>query len=145
MLLCVLLARKPAKEVVVAGFNRLCLFHIIITLAKFAEFYKENKDVLPRACHADLKDLVRSIDQRGILKFRNNVVGHLYEEKTKKPLTLAEVASRVELITQGDLQGFFLWVNDGKANPYPTTVISVVERVRDLIRDENQFSNTDLV
>jgi hypothetical protein len=126
------------------GFNRFYLFHIIMTLAKVSELYKENTSILPPACRDDFKKLVKSIEQRGILKFRNTVVGHLYDTETKRALTRAEVKSRAAVITQGDLKGFFLWVNNKQGNSYPTTVVSVLERVRDLIADEHKFSATDL-
>jgi hypothetical protein len=133
-----------SNQTAVVGLNRLCLFHVIMTLAKVSELYKKNKTILPSACRADFKGLVKSIDQRGILQFRNTVAGHLYDEKTKKPLSIAEVNSRVDAIMQGNPQAFFRWVNGGKDNPYPATVVSIVERARDLIRDEHKFSKHDL-
>ena len=135
---------KQKAAVMEVGFDRLCLFYVIMTLAKVCELYRTNTAILPPACRDDFKCLVKSIDERGILKFRNNVAGHLYDDTTKRPLTTVEVNSRVDAITQGNLQGFFLWVNNKKDNSYPTTVVSVVERVRDLLRDEHKFSADDL-
>lgn len=136
--------KKPAHDAAVVGVNRLCLFHIIMALAKVSELYKKNKDILPEACRADFKALVTRIEDRGILQFRNTVAGHLYDKDTKKPLTSAEVDSRVDVITQGDPRAFFRWVNGEKENPYPTTVVSIVQRARDLLRDEHEFSIDDL-
>jgi hypothetical protein len=115
-----------------------------MTLAKVSELFKKNKAILPSGCRDEFKSLVKRIEQRGILKFRNNVAGHLYDDETNRPLTTAEVNSRVDAITQGDLRGFFLWVNNKNDNSYPTTVVSVVQRARDLLRDEHKFSIDDL-
>jgi hypothetical protein len=78
------------------------------------------------------------------LRFRNAVAGHLYDRETQKPLTADEVSARANAVTQGNLEEFFLWVNNKQDNSYPTTVVSIVQQVRDMLRDEHNFSRDDL-
>ena len=84
------------------------------------------------------------VENPGILRFRNTVAGHLYDKEIKKALTAAEVSERANAITQDNLEGFFLWVNNKRDNSFPKTVVSIVARARDLLQAEHQFSRTDL-
>lgn len=137
-------AEKPAAVVLQVGFRRLYLFHTIMLLAKVSELYKRNRAILPSGCREQFKALIKSIEQRGILRFRNAVAGHLYDRETQKPLTADEVSARANAVTQGNLEEFFLWVNNKQDNSYPTTVVSIVQQVRDMLRDEHNFSRDDL-
>jgi hypothetical protein len=135
---------NPAAVALEVGFRRLYLFHIIMLLAKVSELYKRNRAILPLGCREEFKALVKRIEERGILRFRNAVAGHLYDKETQKSLTATEVNARANKITEDNLEGFFLWVNNKADNSYPTTVVSIVERARDLLRNEHNFRKNDL-
>ena len=119
-------------------------YFTLMLLAKVCELYNRNKATVPSGCREEFKTLVKRIDETGILRFRNTVAGHLYDKETKKALTAAEVSERANAITQDNLEGFFLWVNNKRDNSFPKTVVSIVARARDLLQAEHQFSRTDL-
>jgi hypothetical protein len=125
------------------GFRRMALFHIIITLSKWADFYGSYGDLLPKEVQVACRELKRSIDRRGIRKFRNSVVGHIFDREERRPLTREEVEARVIKVLGGDPETFLRWLNDPKSNEFPSTFISVCESARRSIEEEHGVSRTE--
>ena len=88
------------------GLNRMSISHLVVSLAKWTEFYRRYRAILP----ADLCDVCLALhDQiiaRGIIDFRNRVVGHLIDDDTKRPLTSREIDERLERVIAGDREEF---------------------------------------
>ena len=139
------LSEHHASETIEIGIRRMCLWYVILTLSKWIEFYDKYKAFIPSEVQDEAADLRRVIEQRGIRDFRNNTVGHIWDDKTNMPLTIEEGQARVQsILGSEDIDGFMRWVNDPKENQFPRNVISIVERVRDGIKQANGFAATDL-
>lgn len=136
--------RVPQPESVRIGINRLCLSHVMITLAKWCELYDRYKAVIPAASREAAKQLTVDLKERGIPTYRNVVVGHVWDRETGRPLTVSETELRLAAITKSDIEGFLRWINDSPNNEFPKTVVSIVERVRDTIQNEYSFTTADL-
>ena len=134
----------PPSASLMSQVNRLCLFHLIITLSKWTEFYDRYRDVIPPDVTEPAKVLRKQIRDRGIPGFRNKVVGHIWDDDSKRALTNAEIERRLNPLLAPNLDAFMNWINDSYQNPFPTTAVSVVERVRDRIREVHHFTDADL-
>lgn len=136
---------NPAPEPVSTQVNRLCLFHIIITLSKWNELYDRYLDVFPEDTRHAAKALMKQIEQKGIVEFRNKVAGHIWDSDSGRALTNAEVEQRLSTITGPDLTTFMRWVNNPDDSRFPQTAASVIERVRDRVREVYGFTDADLL
>jgi len=137
---------NPPKEIIQIGIRRMCLWYVILTLSKWIEYYDHYKSVIPADVQMYAKNLRNEIKSKGIKEFRNNTVGHVWDKKTKMPITMQETQSRIQqILGPEDIDGFMRWVNDPTDNQFPRNVISVVEHVRDRIQEANGFTEKDLV
>src|SRR5262245_6389597 len=91
-------ARRPAAEPIPTQVNRLCLFHVVLALAKWVEYYDRYLDVLPEDVKSDAKALRKKVEVMGIPEFRNKVVGHIWDTDTGRPLTSAEIDRRLSVL-----------------------------------------------
>src|SRR5438309_8815378 len=71
--------------------NRMCFSYLILTLAKFVEFYDYYKYVIPKECIDACKAFHRALGQRRVPDFRNKGIGHIWDDDTGKPLTSDQV------------------------------------------------------
>ena len=60
--------------------TRLCVFHLIITLNKYIEFYQHYKNIIPKETLSFCKNLTKILKDKQIPKFRNKVVGHIWDK-----------------------------------------------------------------
>ena len=125
------------------GLTRLVVSHLVITLSKWSEFYRRYKAVIPMDVRDACLQTSRDIERRGIVRFRNRVVGHVWDNELQRALTRSEIQSEITSII-GDSDAFSLWVNNPHKQVFPTTVVSVAERARDRIETEYGFSAVDL-
>ena len=127
------------------GLNRMAISHLVVSLAKWTEFYRRYRAILP----ADLCDVCLALhDQiitRGIIDFRNRVVGHLIDDDTKRPLTSREIDERLERIIAGDREDFLRWINNPAANTFPHSVVAITEHVRDRLCREYRLRDEEIV
>lgn len=113
--------------------QKISLFHLVLGLSKFEEFYHRFHQVIPPQYRAACKALVRELRQKGVTKFRNKCVGHIWDNDQQRPLVHSEIMARFDNITGGNIPAFLEWINDPKGNIYPSTVVSIVETVRDAL------------
>jgi hypothetical protein len=111
--------------------QKICLSHLLLSLAKFVEFYDRYHKIIPSQHRDVAKGLARSIKQKGIVYFRNNCVGHIWDKDQGRPLVHSEILNRLRQMTGGDFDAFLKWINDPTGNIFPTTVVSIVETIRD--------------
>jgi len=135
--------RLPLELMV--GVQRMCLSSIVLAFAKFEEFWKHYKVVVPVEHHQACKTVLKEIRVRKITDFRNQVVGHVWNTETKRPLRHSEVMEALAHVTSPDFGTFLNWVNSPKGNTYPHTVVSVVETVRDAINVAHGIDATEVV
>jgi hypothetical protein len=135
---------RLASAATIGCVNRMCLFHLILTLDKWSEFYGRFHHIVPADCRDACKQLVKEVARRKIKRFRNTFVGHIWSKKLRRPLTQDEIEAAVLTIVDGDPDAFVRWCSNHEANVYPTTVVSIVERTRDRIREVFGLSEAEL-
>lgn len=126
--------------------NRMCMSYLILTLEKWIEFYDRYNKIIPSDLHSACKNLTKEIVAKDIRGFRNKHIGHIWDNKSKRPLYNSEILHRFNEITKNDVEGFLKWVNDPSNNVFPKTVVSIVETVRDRLAqsfniDYNEIAN----
>ena len=132
---------SPSMRVIL---RRMCLSHLVVTLSKWGEVYDRYGAIFPSDVRDACRNLRKEIDRRGIRNFRNTVVGHIWDKKLRRPLTVPEIENRLASIIGNSLESFRAWINNPTANRFPETVVAVCERVRDRIGEENGLRPTDL-
>src|SRR5216683_5759678 len=105
----------PVPDHVRTSVKRMCLFHVIITLVKWTEFYDHYKDVIPTDVRDIAKRLRKDMLARGILDFRNKVVGHVWDKEHRRALTNAEVEDRLTAFIGSGVKEFLKWAADPDA------------------------------
>ena len=114
--------------------------YILLSLAKLNEFYKNYNQCIPSHLHAHAKRIFqKEIESRGIIHFRNKVVGHIYDDKTKQPLEIADIENRLKKIIGADLNDFLSWINNTDSNK--ESVVRLCEKIRDCISADRNTSN----
>lgn len=125
-------AGKLSLEMMV-GVQKMCLSNVVLAFAKFDEFWKHYHDVVPLEHREACKSILKAVHTRKITEFRNRVVGHIWNTTAQRPLRHSEIMQALDFMTANDFEGFLNWVNNPEANTYPSTVVSVVEAVRNTI------------
>ena len=128
-----------------AGIDRICVFHLVLTLSKWAELYDRYQAVIPPAVRPEAKDLRKAIDARGVRGLRNRYVGHVWDKKLKRPLTEPEFTLDLERVVGPGILAFMRWINDPEVTDHSGTVVGIVEHVRDALRSANGFTDADLL
>ena len=127
---------SSANQTVYRGVYRICLASIILNLAKYTEFYKRYKGIIPPDMRKVSKQLHNDIVSRGVKDFRNKVVGHIWDLENNRPLTGEEIDLRINKIMRGNINDFLHWIHNPGDNTFPNTVSSILVRLRDEIRDK---------
>ena len=113
--------------------QKMCLSSLVLAFAKFEEFWKHYHDVVPKEHRDACKSILKAIQVRKITEFRNRCVGHIWDNAKQRPLAHSEVMRALEVMAVPNFAAFLDWINNPKANTYPSTVVSIVEAVRDAI------------
>ena len=132
---------RALSEGVKVGMARMCYFHLILLLAKWAEFYKMYSSIIPKDCVEECRTLNKEIGKLQITSFRNKYIGHIWNKDTKRPLSSKEISAYMEKITKGDRTNFLRWINNSGNNEYPNSVVSIISHVRDRLRTEYKVKN----
>src|SRR5260370_36490612 len=61
--------------------SNLCLSHLILTFAKFEEFWSHYNDLVPKEQHGACKSIMKFTQGRKITNFRNRYVGHIWDDE----------------------------------------------------------------
>ena len=91
---------------------KMSISYLFITLTKWAEFYEKYHQVIPKEVRPACRELKKEIERRGIVRFRNHVIGHIWSKKHKRPLGKEEVEQSLRQVLGDDENAFFLWVNN---------------------------------
>jgi hypothetical protein len=125
--------------------NKMASSFLFVTLAKWIEFYDYYKVLIPEEIKGKCKQLRNELERRGVRKFRNEVVGHIWSDKHDRPLMPKEIEELGRAITNGDEMAFLKWINDPSQNRLGETIVGVSEAVRDLIKEKWGLSESDLL
>jgi len=128
---------------VAIGLNRMMMSYLVISLAKWDEFYRCYRAILPSDVRNACLSLQVEIKSRGIIDFRNKVVGHILDDVTKRPLTASEIDRRLDRVVNGSREDFLLWINNPAGNTFPNSVVAITEHVRDRLRNEYGIGDKD--
>ena len=139
------MGQTPAHPETAKAVNRFCLSQLVLALSKWLEFYDHYARILPRVCVSDCKALNAELKKRELKKFRNTVVGHIWNKENKRPLSGHEIEAAFQSLVNGDADVFVAWCNSTGKNTYPNTIVSIVERVRDEIIREHGISEVEIV
>lgn len=131
-----------ADEQLKVGLIRMALFHQILALYRLSEVEKRYSDLVPPSVKQPWKQLQAELKSRGILDFRNRVVGHIWDGKYKRPLANREV--REYLARFGEKDAFLSWIQK-RGERFPETVVSICERFRNELMDTHQVDEQELV
>jgi hypothetical protein len=111
--------------------QKMCLSHLVLALAKFDEFWKHYQKLVPQKHRNDCLAILKILRDRKVIDFRNRCVGHIWDKKQNRPLAHTEVMNALAVIMEPNITDFLNWINNPTSNIYPSTVVSVVEAVRD--------------
>jgi hypothetical protein len=125
--------------------QKICLSHLVLGLAKFVEFYQRFHQIIPSEHRDVVKGLVRTIERKGVVNFRNKCVGHIWDTDQGRPLIHSEIMSRLEQTTGNDFDGFLKWINEPRGNTFPTSVVSIVETVRDTLMAQHAITPDEVI
>lgn len=125
--------------------QKMCLSHLILTLAKWLEVHKRYHDIFSSDTAPVCRELNKEIRRREIPEFRNKCIGHIWDKNTGKPLLQSEIMERLGRVTDGSLWNFLAWLNDPNDNSYPNTVVGIVEKIRNDLASEYGLSPSDVI
>jgi hypothetical protein len=117
------------------GLNRMAISYLVISLAKWEEFSRRYRAILPDDSIDACRSLRKKVIDRGIVDFRNKVVGHIVDDDTKGALTYSEIDQRLDRVLNGSLEDFLVWINNPAENTFPNSVVAITEHVRDRLQD----------
>jgi hypothetical protein len=126
------------------GVTRLCVFHLIISLNKYIEFYKHYKSIIPDEVQDACKGLMKLLKDKKVPDFRNTVVGHIWNKDKKAPITEEEHDNYSKKIYGGNFETFLLWINNSNSNIFPETVVSIVEHTKNKIAEKYKISDIEI-
>ena len=136
-------SRTTIHPVVFHGMRRMSHFQTLLGLSKFMEFYKAYHNLIAPECRTPCKNIIKIIESKRIYDFRSKYVAHVIDDDTGCPLDLNKLEKYIEGIFGEDETNFIRWVNDQK-NVFPTTVVSVLEKTRDEIMNQNKISKEEI-
>lgn len=137
-------AANQASSAPHGAVNRMCLSYLFLTLDKWDEFYRHFHPIIPDSCRNACRQLRDEINRLGIKRFRNTVVGHIWDKKRNRPLTDQEIEEAVNIIVKNDPDAFEAWCNNPDGNHFPETVISIIEHTRDRIRADYRLDDVEV-
>lgn len=124
--------------------TRFCVFQIVLSLNKILEFDSHYRSFVPNEMSDCWKIMIKEINLRGVNKFRNTLVGHIWNKQTKRPISNKEHNEFEKRLYRGDFNGFLLWINDPNDNTFPKTVISIIETAKKKIAEDYKIDDSEI-
>ncbi|GGI67179.1 hypothetical protein [Shewanella gelidii] len=119
---------------------RICFTSIFINTSKFVEFCRKYSKLL----NEETPELTtirnsyqESIKKKGIIKFRNDYIGHIHSKSLKRPLTNIENQVALEAIIGGaDTLPFLNWIypDDYETSDRLDSLVGIIEEHHDVLR-----------
>lgn len=128
----------------IVAVQKMCISHLILGLNKICEFWKVYHHLVPDELKPKLKSLISELQKRNIKKIRNTVAAHIRDRKLKRSLSQSEVIELLNQISENDPSGFLLWLNNPNDYSYPNTVVSIVETIRDQLREIHDVTSDEV-
>ena len=137
--------QEHLPELLMVNVQKICVSHLVLALCKFVEFHQRFHQLIPSEHQQTCKALLRDINRKGAVQFRNKCVGHIWDNEQQRPLIHSEIMTRLDRLTGGDMPGFLNWINNLTSNEYPSTVISIVETMRDALMSQYSISPDEII
>ena len=64
-------------------------------------------------------------------------MAHVWDRKRRRTRTQSEVIAQLNQISAGNPADFLLWLNNPNDNAYPKTVVSIVQALRNHLREQH--------
>lgn len=81
-------ADQPEKKIDIDRFNQVTFSYLFLTLCKYIEFYDKYKGEINALITDDSPRAIRNeLIKLKIRDYRNSVIGHIHDKKTKRPLS----------------------------------------------------------
>ena len=135
--------KMPAD--ILSGVQRLCVSHIVLGCCKFIEFYERFHDVVPEEHRPVAKRLLKELNARGMVEFRNTVAGHIRHNQLGRPLRNSEITGLLQEMMRGSVEGFLSWVNELQSGARNETVTAVIESLRDALIELHEVSPDEVL
>lgn len=132
-----------SKQGIVAV-QKMCVSHLILGLNKLCEFWEVYHQLVPAELRPVVKPLITKLQKGDIREFRNTFVAHVRDKKLGRVKTQFEVVDLLNSISDNDPSSFLLWLNNHDDNEYPKTVSSIVETLRDHLREEYNVTEDEI-
>jgi hypothetical protein len=126
--------KRPMSVNMRAGLTRLSTMHLILALAKWMEFYKHYKNLIPEGSVANAKTVYKDLDRRGVRDFRNRVVGDIWDKNVGKPLSKEDTQKWLTRVIGPDEAAFNRWIYDPDAMDCTSHLVGLTEKIRNALR-----------
>ena len=118
---------------------RLCFSSLVVNCTKYVELCRKYSRVFNEEIPEFNKlrnKFNEAINQRGIVAFRNDYIGHIHSKKLQRPLTDEEVQQNfISILGADNTLEFFNWIcPDDISNTDKTkSLVGVIELMRDAL------------
>ena len=127
------LVKLPHPDIPVFQFTKMIAFnYIVMCLYKWSEFWKSYKDVIPSELKEPFKNVVKEIDNKGVIQYRNQYVGHIHD-KYGHLMTEENQNKAILRIVGSDAERFLYWINSGKKLRNDHSLVYLAQNTRDFI------------
>lgn len=126
--------------------DRVLISSVILSLAKYLEFYRMYQPIFPTQSEA-VKHAGRiheKLSKSLIRMFRDKYVGHIWDRGEKRPLRESEVQDTLTTVMGDDRAAFVEWVQNSGQNRFPESIVSVLEKLRDEIAKSHGINPDDI-
>lgn len=124
----------------IVAVQKMCVSHIILGLSKLVEFWEYYHKLVPDDLRSEVKATVSKLQSRDLKHFRNTVVAHIWDKKLGRTRTQLEAFEQLNRISGKSPKAFLKWLNNPNGNVYPKNLVSIVETLRDRMREAHSVS-----
>lgn len=122
--------------------QKMCISHLVLSLCKFLELRKYYGYLIPEPHRAFLKKTEKEIIEKRVRDFCNKCVGHILDDRTKRPLRHSEISEF--LLKFGNLGDFLNWIND-RSPESGANIVRTIEIARDELCATHNISPEDIL
>jgi len=128
----------------IVAVQKMCVSHLILGLSKFVEFWEYYHHLIPDELKPEVKVTVSKLQSQDLKHFRNTVVAHIWDKKLKRTRTQIEVIEQLNRISNNSPKTFLTWINNPRGNVYPKNLVSIVETIRDRLREKHSVTAVEV-
>jgi hypothetical protein len=117
--------------------------HLVLNLAKLVEFHSRYAQILPVQERAAWRSVRKELEKREVVKFRNSVIGYIWDREKDRPLFDSEVDAYIARIAKNDPVDFVEWIIGQTPHTKAQSIVSLLERTRNQLRDTHRITNAE--